>query len=74
MRHGKSFSYGATLDLDEQDGSRTAQKNSPDLTTHQTFRLPKSEKDALQRVAKARGVSVSTLLRSLITEVTDGNE
>ena len=50
----------------DQVGSRTAEKKSPDLSRHQTFRLTDEEKTRLYALAESRGVKVSTLLRSLV--------
>jgi hypothetical protein len=74
MNDGNPVSIGRRTNSDGQVGVQTAQKNSPDLTSHQTFRLTSREKDRLYRHAKKEKVSVSTLLRRLINEVTDGNE
>ena len=53
----------------DQVGSRTAEKKSPDLSRHQTFRLTDEEKTRLYALAESRGVKVSTLLRSLVQQV-----
>jgi len=71
---GNSVSMGRRTNALGQVGVLTAEKKSSDLTTHQTFRLSKREKERLYALAQEEKVSVSTLLRRLINEVTDGNE
>lgn len=74
MNDGNSVSMGRRTNTDGQVGVQTAPKKSPDLTSHQTFRLTRREKERLYKHAQDEKVSVSTLLRRLINEVTDGNE
>ena len=56
-----------------QVASPNAEKKSQ-TSTWQSFRLTPAEKEMLREVASRRGVSVSTLLRSLIHSVSDGSE
>jgi hypothetical protein len=74
MRLGKSVAMNETTDADDQVGSQAAAEKSPDLSAHQTFRLTRREKARLYQHAQDEKVSVSTFLRRLLNEVTDGNE
>ena len=65
-RVGKPDSMSESTCESGQVGSRTAEKKSPDLSRHQTFRLTDEEKTRLYSLAESRGVKVSTLLRSLV--------
>jgi hypothetical protein len=72
MRLGKSVSLDGSTCASAQVGSRTAEKKTPDLSRHQTFRLTEDEKRRLYLLAEQRGVKVSTLLRALVqNEVSD---
>ena len=64
---GKSVSLDGSTNQPDQDAAPTAEPRSPDLNRHQTFRLTEAEKDRLKLLAQEQGVSISTLLRSLIT-------
>ena len=66
MRLGKSVAMNETTSGEGQVGSRDAEKKSPDLSRHQTFRLTEDEKRRLYRLAEQREVKVSTLLRALV--------
>jgi len=65
--YGKSVSLDGSANQPDQDGAPTAEPKLSDLSRHQTFRLTEAEKDRLKLLAQEQGVSISTLLRSLIT-------
>lgn len=67
MRPGKSVSLDGSTNQPDQDRAPTAEPKSPDLSRHQTFRLTEAEKENLKLLAQAQGVSISTLLRGLIS-------
>ena len=62
-----SVSMDATTNDEDQERSQTAEPKSPDLSKWQSFRLSPAEKDRLVALADQEGVSISTLLRRLIS-------
>jgi hypothetical protein len=51
----------------DQERSQTAEPKSPDLSKWQSFRLSPAEKERLANLADQEGVTISTLLRRLIS-------
>lgn len=64
---GKSVSLDGSTNQPDQDSAPTAEPKSSDLNRHQTFRLTEVEKENLKLLAQEQGVSISTLLRGLIS-------
>ena len=62
-----SVSMDAGTNDADQERSQTAEPKSPDLTKWQSFRLSPAEKERLANLADQEGVTISTLLRRLIS-------